>query len=203
MLARLVQSFLAPLCVACGADTGRGGPLCRGCRAELARSRAPELEAAWAVFRYDGPAGALVRELKFGGQTALADVMAGQIAAHAPPGLLAGALVPVPLHPARLRRRGFNHAAALAAALARRTGLPVADCLRRSGDPAPQAGRGRRARMHALTGRVTAEGPVPARALIVDDVVTTGATLRACSEALKEAGCAQVGGLTYARTPGR
>ena len=208
MLTHLLSILAPPLCIACGADAGRASPLCRECRLELAATRAAPAPAtgvhAWSAFAYDGPAGAVARGLKFGGRTRLADVMAAQIAAHAPPALWTGTLVPVPLHPARLRRRGFNHAGLLADALARRTGLPVADCLRRRGDSAPQMGRGRQARMRALAGTISVTGPgAPLRALLVDDVVTTGATLAACARALSEAGCANVGAVTYARTRGR
>jgi ComF family protein len=204
VLARLVSLVAPPLCAACGGDAGRAPPLCGECRLELARSRCTaQRDGVWAAYGYDGPAGALVRSFKFSGRIGLAQLMAAQLAALAPPALLHGALVPVPLHPRRRRRRGFNHAAALAAALGRRTGLPVADCLYRMGDPAPQAGRGRRARLRAVAGTVGAAGAVPEWALLVDDVVTTGATLAACAQALRAAGCREVAALTYARTPGR
>jgi ComF family protein len=159
----------------------------------------------WAAFPYDGPAGALVRSLKFGGRIPIADVAAAQLAANAPPELLAGVIVPVPLHPARLRRRGFNHSRILAASLARRTGLSVSDCLERVGDPRPQVGRGRRDRIAAMQGRVRVKPgrDAPERALLVDDVVTTGATLAACAAALRAAGCSTVAALAYSRTRGR
>ena len=207
VLGALLSVFAPPLCVACGDDAGRAAPLCRACRAELARTAcATPVDGAlgvWAPFRYDGPAGAVVRALKFGGRRGLADVMAAQLAAHAPPELLAGALVPVPLPRSRRRRRGFNQSALLARALGRRGGLPVVDCLTRSGDPAPQVGRGRRERMAAPAGSFAVSGPPPERALLVDDVVTTGSTLRACAQALRDAGCGPVWALAYARTPAR
>lgn len=159
----------------------------------------------WSRFAYDGPAGALVRELKFGGRIPIAQAMAAHVAANPPPLTGATALVPVPLHPARRRRRGFNHALAFAEALAERTGLAVIDCLARDGDPRPQVGRGRRERALAMAGRVhaRADQAVPVAALVVDDVVTTGATLAACAQALRAAGCRSVTGLAYARTRGR
>lgn len=204
MLDRFLAIVAPPLCTACGADARRAGPLCAACRAELARGAGVSVgPGIWAGFPYEGPAGALVRALKFSGHVALADVMAAQITAHAPSELLAGEVVPVPLHPSRRRRRGYNQAALLAESLGRRAGLCIDDCLVRSGDPAPQMGRGRRARMQSLLGRIEAPGRVPERALLVDDVVTTGATLAACAQALRAAGCLHVGAVIYARTSGR
>jgi ComF family protein len=162
----------------------------------------------WAAVSYEGPARALVRALKFRGATGLVDAMAAQMAANAPPGLLEGrSPVPVPLHVARRRRRGFNQAAELAAALARRAGLVASDCLERTvgGARASQVGMGREERLGALDGsiRVRPGAAVPLRALLVDDVVTTGSTLAACARALSDAGVREVGAMVYARTPGR
>jgi predicted amidophosphoribosyltransferase len=209
MLTKLLGLIAPPLCIACGGDAGRAAPICRECRAAMVaggsrRLRLSDAEA-FAAFAYDGPAGALVRALKFGGRAALADVMAAQLAAHAPPGLLAGAVVPVPVHPRHRRRRGVDHSRALASALARRAGLPLANCLVRSGDPRPQVGRGRRERIHGPLGSIAVRdgADVPEAALIVDDVVTTGATLAACVRVLRSAGSGRIGCLAYARTTAR
>jgi predicted amidophosphoribosyltransferase len=160
----------------------------------------------WAPVAYEGPARALVSALKFRAATGLADAMAAQIAARMPQRLLKGAtLVPVPLHPARLRRRGFNQAERLASALAQRTGLRVADCLVRRGGPGAQVGRGRLDRAISVR-EVVASRPgarIPARALIVDDVATTGATLAACAGPLRSEGAREIAAVAYARTPGR
>jgi predicted amidophosphoribosyltransferase len=203
MLTRVIGLLVPPLCVACGADAGRAAPLCRECRAAM-RPLAGH-DSTWAAFPYEGPAGALVRALKFGGRAAIADVMAGQIAALAPPGLLRGAVVPVPVHPAHSRRRGIDHASALGQALARRMGLQFADCLVRSGDARPQVGRGRSARIHGPAGSIGVPAGVdpPAQALLIDDVVTTGATLGACTKALRVAGCQETTVVVYARTTAR
>jgi ComF family protein len=209
VLARLVSVLAPPLCVACGADAGRAAPLCQVCRVQMRRAPATAVAdgslRCWAAFAYEGPAGALVRALKFGGRLAVADVMAAQIAAQAPPELLGGVLVPVPVHPAHQRRRGLDHCHALARALARRTGLPLAACLEKAGDPRPQVGRGRRARVTGPAGSIAVKAAVeaPERALLVDDVITTGATLAACAAALRDGGCEQVAALVYARTSAR
>jgi ComF family protein len=155
---------------------------------------------------YEGPARALVRALKFRGAFLAGHAMASQIAAGAPPGVLErGRLVPVPLHPRRRRRRGFNQAERLAAAISARTGLRVCDCLERSGASITQVGRDRSARLEGVAGTVAVRhgAEVPNVAVLVDDVATTGATLAACASALRAAGVREVTAVAYARTPGR
>ena len=153
----LLRSLLAvvapPLCFGCRRHATRE-PLCGACRAELAwlgpEPFACGPVAAWAPLAYDGPARALVRGLKFGGAAGLSEVMAAQLAANAPDGLLAGFdLVPVPLHPRRRRKRGYNQAERLASALADAIGprgqrLPRAARVARhaGGPPARAAPRG-------------------------------------------------------------
>ena len=110
------------------------------------------------------------------------------------------AIVAVPPQPARARRRGFDPAGALAAALAPRLGLPERPCLRRRDRERRQVGASRAQRRRS--GRLTIElrVPPPARALLVDDVHTTGATLDACARALLAGGSREVVALTYTRT---
>jgi ComF family protein len=158
----------------------------------------------WAPVAYSGSARDLVRALKFRGARGVADSMAAQIVAGAPTGLLDGVVaVPVPLHSRRRRARGYNQAALIAAALARRAGLEVADPLIRSGPATAQAGRHRPERRGGPAGAIEARGGAPARILLVDDVVTTGATLAACSAALAGAGAVEIAAVTFARTLGR
>jgi ComF family protein len=113
--------------------------------------------------------------------------------------------VPVPLHPARARKRGYNQAALIAGALAERTGLDVCDCLARAGPRGTQVGRDRAQRLGSIAGSVTlaANRAPPRRAVLVDDVITTGATLAACAHVLLGHGVADVLAVAYARTPGR
>jgi ComF family protein len=200
------------LCWGCGGVARRREPLCADCR-RLLRRLAPDAVVlsgvpVWAPVAYSGPARDLVRALKFRGAVAVADAMAAQIVANAPAALLEGAparaaLVPVPLHPRRLRRRGYNQAGMIADALSRRTELEVADCLARSGSAATQVGRDRRERRAGPAGSVSARAAVPARVLLVDDVATTGATLAACAAAVRAAGALDVAAIAFARTIGR
>jgi predicted amidophosphoribosyltransferase len=162
----------------------------------------------WAPVAYSGPARALVGALKFRGAVGVADAMAAQIAANSPPEFFGGVtLVPVPLHPRRLRSRGYNQAATIATALGARGRLPVADCLVRRGPAVTQVGRHRAERRAGPAGTMELRGSPPAappaRVLLVDDVVTTGATLAACQNALREAGTSEFGAVVFARTLGR
>jgi ComF family protein len=227
----LVPMLVPPLCWGCGGVARRREPLCAGCRRLLRRLPPHPVHLCgvpvWAPVAYSGPARDLVRALKFRGATAVADAMAAQITANAPAELLTPEeppappravaalpvaarparpplLVPVPLHPRRLRRRGYNQAALIAAAIAQRAGLGVADCLARTGSAATQVGRGRAERRAGPAGSVEwRSAPAPDRALLVDDVATTGATLAACAAALRAAGAVEVAALVFARTIGR
>jgi predicted amidophosphoribosyltransferase len=124
----------------------------------------------------------------------LADVRGPPFRA-APPGV-----VPVPAHRGRRRQRGFDAAALLAAALAGRTGLPLAPCLRRVDRGRRQVGAGRVLRRSAGRFEAVLVARPPHAVLLVDDVHTTGATLDACAQALKAGGAETVAAVTYART---
>jgi ComF family protein len=209
----MLTALLAPpLCWSCGGHARNGpaapGPaLCAACRRGLS-FLPPEPVAlsgvrVWAPLAYEGPARDLVRALKFRGALALGREIAALTVATAPRDLLRGELVPVPLHPVRQRRRGFNQAAVLAEAVARATGLTTVDCLRRRGAGPAQVGRTRRARLSGPAGTIEARARVPPVALLVDDVATTGATIAACASALRRAGTIEVSAIAFARTPGR
>jgi ComF family protein len=226
MLAEVVALIVPPRCAACGAPGGRAGDvLCAACRRELPWLTAPccrrcalplpcgrrcpargaAFDSAWAAVAYDGAARDAMRALKFAGARPLARVMAAQIAANAPPALLARpapgtVLVAVPPHPRRRRARGFDPAALIAAALARRTGLPLYRVLRRGRAPSHQLGASRDARRDPARLDFQARRAAPPRVVLIDDVHTTGATLSACAQALREAGSEHVAAVTWART---
>ena len=201
----VLSLLVPPLCVACRGPSRRGHPLCARCARELEfLDRRPVQLAGlrvWAPLAYEGPARAMVRRLKFHGAVALADQMAAAIVANAPAALLDRPLVPVPSPRARARRRGFCHARLLAVALARRTGLPVADLLERAGE-ARQVGRARSERLRAPP-RFQALQEGDSAVLVVDDVFTTGATVGACARALRANGWRCASAVAYARTPVR
>ena len=205
-LRSLVSIVAPPLCVCCGASAGAAEPLCGRCRSELRWLPATPMSHGWAPLAYEGGARALGRALQVRGLAGVAATMAAQVAATAPDELIDGfTLVPAPIHPARLRRRGYNQAEWLALEIGERRGCPVAVCLERVGPEFTQVGLTKPERMDALEHsiRVRAGCEVPARAVVVDDVITTGATIDACIGALFGAGAELVGGLAYARTLGR
>lgn len=212
LLDPFISALAPPVCAGCGAHAGVAEPLCAGCRGEL-RWLGPEPVvaeglAAWAPVAYEGPARGVVGALKFRGATRAAVAMSAAIAANAPPGWLehGAVFVPVPLHPARARKRAYNQAERIACALAVRTGLESRPCLERSGARGTQVGRDRSERLAGIPGAIAVRAdaaPPPRRAVLVDDVVTTGATLATCARVLREAGTEEVVGVAYARTPGR
>jgi ComF family protein len=170
--------LLAPrACPACDASLSPAElELCGACGPLL--DPGEQAGGALAAYVYAGPMAQAVRRLKYGRRTELASVLGRMLAARAAE--LAGevdAVVPVPLHPARLRERGFNQAALLAAPVARSLGVPfVTSILKRTRDTAPQAGLGAGPRAANVRGAFTASA-IGGRVLVVDDVRTTGATL--------------------------
>jgi len=208
LLTRLAAAVAPPFCWGCGADAGRTEPLCGGCRARLHWLGADAVRlqgvSVWSAVAYEDPARQLVRALKYRGAPGLADPLAAAIAAGAPSGMLAAGavLVPVPMQAARRRRRGYNQAERITTALGRRTGLEVRECLAR-GAGTRQVGRGRQQRLLDTAGDVRVTGAPPPRAVLVDDVATTGATLAACAAALRRSADVAVSAVTYARTPGQ
>lgn len=190
----------AAVCPRCLARS-RGGRLCRRCEgggsAFLASTRA--------ACSFDGVIRTALHRLKYRHARSLAPFLA-QIVAHSlsrrP--LETDLLIPVPLSRARLRQRGFNQAERLASALAETTSLPrpSLDLLVRHRDTRRQVGQSAAERRRNLRGAFRCQRPEAVagqRVLLIDDVMTTGATLEACAEPLVQAGAARVTALVVAR----
>jgi ComF family protein len=165
----------------------------------------PMFQRARAVARYDGVARDLVQRLKYGDRLDLARPM-GRWMARAGAELLGNidVIVPVPMHPLRLLQRRFNQAAALALVISDVSGKPlVTDALRRVKRTRPQPGLTKTERADNLQGAFKADGPTAARlsgarVLLVDDVMTSGATGNACARALIKAHAVEVDMLVFA-----
>jgi len=199
----------AVLCAACRARIPPlSSPLCARC---LLAGRAPEgchRHPAFRVFapwQLDDHAAAIVHALKYGGRPGIARGLGAALAAAVPVSARATDLVlEVPLHPARERERGYNQAARLADALAAAIAAPrLAGALARTRRTRPQVSLGEQARRANVSGAFAVLDPGllhGRRVLIVDDVMTTGATLEACLTQLAAAG-AKAAGVALAWTP--
>ena len=201
LLRTAASLFVPPLCATCTSPCPASQPLCATCSRALATarggtSRLPGIDSVTWAAPYTGVARDLVTALKFGGRVPLAAVAAEAMAAAADP-LSAATLVAVPPAPARRRARGFDSAHLIAAALARRLEVPLTQALRRSDGPR-QVGRRRSERL-ASPPRVKAVTGPPETVVLVDDVLTTGATLVACARALRTTGTSQVHAAVFAR----
>lgn len=159
------------------------------------------IETILAPFAYEGAARRAVLQLKFSGARrvvgALAAPMAEALGAASESTF--DSVTWVPLGRARRRERGFDQARLLAVAVGRQIGVPVSRLLDRTRETGPQARRGAEQRRSAMAGAFIARRPVPARVLLIDDVVTTGATAAACAAALHAAGARRVTLLASAR----
>jgi ComF family protein len=211
----LLDLLLPPACAACG----RGGAVV--CRACLDSFTAPDagafvvadagvtlgdaLALAVGAFAFRGSLRRALGRLKYAG----AGRVAGPLAAAAAPALerllgIAGpsaVLVPVPVHPVRERQRGYNQAMLLAVELSRRCGPPVTPILRRREATERQHGLDRAARLRNLRDAVALRpgADAPSVAVVVDDILTTSATLEACAHALRQAGTEAAYGFAIAR----
>lgn len=200
------------LCAACEAGLPVNASACRGCAVPLpetglcggcltGRSSLAEVQAP---FVYAAPLDRLLPRLKFAGDLAAGRLVSQLMAMHLRDVPRPQALVPLPLHRARLRRRGFDQALELARPLGRALDLPVLD-----GALVRQRATLEQSTLSAIGRRRNVRGafavypnlPLPAHVALVDDVMTTGATLRAAAAALRKAGVARVDAWVAARVP--
>jgi ComF family protein len=203
------------LCQACAADMPRNRVCCARCALPLespaplcgrCQKRGPPWDAAWAPFRYEWPLAPLEARFKFGGDLAAGRTLAALWCVAPPPAGMPAAIVPVPLHRSRLRRRGYNQALELAQLLGRHFGVPVLrDTLRRVRATAAQTELTAVQRRRNVRGAFSAAfgDDVPQHVAVLDDVFTTGATLAECARMLKKAGVARVDVWALARAPAR
>lgn len=164
-----------------------------------------ELTLAVAAFAYTGALRKVLQRVKYAGAARVAAALATAalpaletlliVSGHAP-------LVPVPLHPSRQRERGFNQAELLADSLARGAAVPTERLLARERATAKQHGLDRAARLRNLAGAfqiVEGAAATPRAVIVVDDILTTSATMEACATVLRASGCERVYGFAVAR----
>ena len=224
LLGRALSALLPNQCFLCG-ERSAGGLVCASCEKLLPRldsttscpscalpetagqvcgrclSHPPAYDATIAAYAYAFPLGEMIRTLKYGDCLALGRELGRRIAE-----LAAGpwdAVLPVPLHRARLAERGFNQTVELAQPVALRLGLPLwRTAFERRRDTPTQAGLSARDRKQNLRGAFELRREVSGLSLlVVDDVMTTGATLDEVARVLKQHGATRVVNLVVARTP--
>jgi len=220
----LLDLLFPPRCVGCGRE---GEWFCQTCQSQLAfilppvcpmcglhlpvgsfcsQSHSPWLDAIRSVAYSEGALREAIHQFKYRGVRALAlpfgKLLYGCWQIHEIP---ADVIVPVPLHPRRLRERGYNQSELLAEQLGRHTGVPV-NCavLRRVKHTLPQVGLNAQRRRENVADafQAVSDSLADQRVVLIDDVCTTGATLEACSVALKTQGARSVWALTLGRAKG-
>ena len=213
-MAALLDLLMPPACAACGRS---GALMCSRCLSGLQAASRPAdrflaadagvvvgdaLWLALAAFAYAGPMRRALAALKYSGASRLAPIL-GRAALPALSRLATisgpATIVPVPIHRERRRTRGYNQAELLARELSKRSSLPVADVLVRVRPTTKQHRLNRVARLHNLRGAFAATGRSPPVVILVDDIITTTATLEACASVLREAGAGAVYGFAIAR----
>jgi len=227
----LLDGLMPPQCLACGVLVDRHGGVCADCFGKIGFitrpycricgvpvesfdsddvmcgacvQERPAFRCARAVFAYKDQGRDLVLQLKHADRTDLARHLAPWMAREGAEILkTADVIVPVPIHWRRLVARTYNQAALLANIISEVSGKPVlADALERRRATPSQGSLGREARWRNVAGAFVAKRPVAGKSvLLVDDVVTTGATADACARALRKAGAVAVDVLALARVP--
>jgi len=219
--AHFVQPILPQQCLLCAAAASSSA-LCAACHAQLpwlpaARcpqcalptvdgslcgtclSHPPRFDRVTAAFAYQWPLAALIHHYKYGSNLALARLFALALTAQIHEA--ADLIVPMPLAPRRLRERGFNQALEIARIVSRLTGIAFAtDACRRVRDGAPQAALPWGARRRNIRGAFVCDADLKGqRIAVIDDVLTTGATLNELARNLRQAGAAEIQGWVVAR----
>jgi ComF family protein len=201
------KPFLAEhFCVDCRTPFLNAAPLDEDGRCALCRNGLSGFDAVYSYGEYEGSLRKLIHVFKYGGVTPLAPEFGRLLSGAVPRDQHFDVIVPLPLHWRKRLERGFNQSELLAKSVSRRTGIPVARALRRRKRTESQAGLTRAQRRTNVLGafEVSRRDDIAGRhVLLIDDVLTTGATASACASVLKRAGAKRVSVLTLARADRR
>lgn len=193
-------------CVTCRTPFQNAFPLDASGRCRLCRSGARGFDTAYCYGSYDGTLRELIHLFKYGRMKPLGRTLAAYLASALPRDQKFDLVVPMPLHWCRRWQRGFNQSELLARPTARRCGIPMLNAVRRTRATAAQAGLSNARRRENVAGAFRVKKPQKVagrRILLIDDVMTTGATASACALALKRAGASSVTLLALARVDRR
>jgi ComF family protein len=202
--ALLFDALSPPACAACDEQIPSRHVFCASCAATIVRDE-PQGDGSVAFARFGGAVAMALKRFKYEERADLARPL-GHLLRRAAmdAGIQADVVIPVPLHPRRLAERGYNQSALLARAVAQQLNVPFAPrALERRRQTAQQARLGRAERLDNMAEafEVRDKPAVSLRkVLLVDDVLTTGATLLACREALEKAGAGEVTSVCLARS---
>jgi len=193
-------------CVTCRTPFQNPYPLDESGRCRLCRSGARGFDMAYCFGAYEDTLRQLIHLFKYGRIKPLARTLAAHLASALPRDQKFDVVVPMPLHWRRRWQRGFNQSELLARLSARRCGIPMVNAVRRTRATAAQAGLSNARRRENVAGAFRVRKPQAVegrRVLLIDDVMTTGATASACALALKRGGASSVTLLALARVDRR
>jgi ComF family protein len=218
-----MQALFKNNCLLC--DASAKGDFCASCRDSLPHSpphqcvvcalplaesricgaclaKPPAFDHSVAAMSYAFPVDALLHSLKYHANLAMASVLADLLTARIDPDALPDFIVPMPLHPARLRARGFNQALEISRRVSRKSGVALLpDICRRIKDTPSQTGLPWKEREKNIRNAFSCEADLRGKHVaMLDDVMTTGATFNELAKALRKSGAAQVSGWVVART---
>jgi len=197
---RLFETVVPPICKQCGVTVSGDTPLCASCYGKnfhFTYNRA--------TFPYDEVIRDMMHEIKFRKKKRVAqglgELWAASVVKKSFP--QDGILVPVPMHPAKKRERGFNQAEVLCRALSQKFNIPMDELLIRTADTPPQAGLHPKLRVENVQGVFSVRPHADIKGstyIIIDDIYTTGASLNECAKTIKNSGAKQILCMTFAIT---
>lgn len=223
-VSRLYNNLLPAPCFLCGVETA-GGPLCPECVADLPEishhcplcaiplqrdaicgdclKKPPPQDRSISLFAYQDPVDRCISAFKYHQQLGFAPLFAELLAKKVEHDYPFATLIPVPLHPAKIRSRGFNQSMELARRLSRHLSLPLdADCLVRSRNTQAQSQLSAKARRHNIRNAFQCKRSPPDSVILIDDVLTSGCTVSEAASTLKNAGTQHIEVWTVARAVG-